>query len=119
MGGDRRIAVSGHALRSILTLGGVAGAIALALWLVLWSQGPNYTQLYGALSPQDSLAVVEALTGADIPNRLDPATGVVLVPADKVQDARLKLAAKGLPEGDGLGIEMLKHEDAFGGPPSR
>jgi flagellar M-ring protein FliF len=115
MGGERRIAVSGHALRSILTLGGVAGAIALALWLVLWSQGPNYTQLFGALSPQDSLAVVEALTAADIPNRLDPATGVVLVPADKAQDARLKLAAKGLPEGDGLGIEMLKHEDAFGG----
>lgn len=115
MAGERRIAVSGHAIRSLLTLGGVAGAIALALWLVLWSQGPNYTQLYGALSPQDSLAVVEALTAADIPNRLDPSTGVVLVPADKVQDARLKLAAKGLPEGDGLGNEMLKHEDAFGG----
>jgi flagellar M-ring protein FliF len=115
MTADRRLAVSGHALRSLVTLAGVAGAIAAAIWLVLWSQGPNYTQLYGALSPSDSLAVVEALNAADIPNRLEPGSGVVLVPADKLQDAKLKLAAKGLPEGDGLGIEMLKQEDAFGG----
>jgi len=115
MSGDRRLPVSGHALRSLLTLVGVAGAIAAALWLVLWSQGPNYTQLFGPLSPQDSLAVVEALNAADIPHRLEPGTGVVLVPADRAQDAKLRLASKGLPEGDGLGIEMLKREDAFGG----
>lgn len=113
--GDRRMPVSGHALRSLLTLFGIAGAIAMALWLVLWSQGPNYTQLFGPLSAQDSLAVVEALRAADIPHRLEPGTGVVLVPADKLQDARLRLASKGLPEGDGLGNEMLKREDSFGG----
>jgi flagellar M-ring protein FliF len=115
MSGDRRLPVSGHALRSLLTLVGVAGAIAAALWLVLWSQGPSYTQLFGPLSPQDSLAVVEALAAADIPHRLEPGTGVVLVPSDRAQDAKLRLASKGLPEGDGLGIEMLKREDAFGG----
>ncbi len=115
MSADRRLPVSGHALRSLLTLVGIAGAIAAALWLVLWSQGPSYTQLFGPLSPQDSLAVVEALTAADIPHRLEPGTGVILVPADRAQDAKLRLASKGLPEGDGLGIEMLKREDAFGG----
>lgn len=115
MSADRRLPVSGHALRSLLTLVGIAGAVAAALWLVLWSQGPSYTQLFGPLSPQDSLAVVEALTAADIPHRLEPGTGVVLVAADRAQDAKLKLASQGLPEGDGLGIEMLKREDAFGG----
>jgi flagellar M-ring protein FliF len=115
MSADRRLPVSGHALRSLLTLFGIAGAIAAALWLVLWSQGPSYTQLFGPLSPQDSLAVVETLAAADIPHRLDPATGVILVPADRAQDAKLRLASKGLPEGDGLGNEMLKREDAFGG----
>jgi flagellar M-ring protein FliF len=116
VGGDRRIALSGHALRSLLTLVGIAAAIAAALWLVLWSQGPNYTQLFGPLSPQDSVAVVDVLTAEGIPNRLEPGTGIVLVPADRVQDARLKLASKGLPEGDGLGIEMLKKdESSFGG----
>ncbi len=101
-------------LRQLVMLAGVAGAIAFALWLVLWSQGPNYTVLYGQLSSRDATAVVEALKASAIEHKLDINSGVVMVPSDRLHDARLMLAAQGLPEGDGLGIEMLKQQDGFG-----
>lgn len=101
-------------LRQAGLLLGVAAAVAAAIWLVLWSQGPAYSMLYGQLSDRDAAAVVDALNAAGIKNRLEPTTGAVLVPAEKLHDARLKLAAQGLPEGDGLGIEMLRQQEGFG-----
>lgn len=101
-------------LRSLALLVGVAAAVAAALWLVLWSQGPNYTMLYGQLQQRDAGAVVDALTALNVPYKLDPATGGVLVPADRVYEARLQLATQGLPQGDGLGAEMLQQQQGFG-----
>jgi flagellar M-ring protein FliF len=101
-------------LRQLVLLVGVAAAIAAAIWLVLWSQGPNYTLLYGELAERDAAAVVEALNAASIPNRVEAVTGGVLVPAERVHEARLKLAAQGLPQGDGLGVELLQKEQGFG-----
>jgi flagellar M-ring protein FliF len=102
------------ALRQLGLLVGVAAAVAAAVWLVIWSQGPGYSMLYGQLSDRDAAAVIDALNAAGIKNRLEPATGAVMVPAEKLHDARLKLAAQGLPEGDGLGIEMLRQQEGFG-----
>jgi len=102
------------AVRQVALLVGVSAAIAAALWLVLWSQGPNYSLLYGQLSDRDAAAAIEALDAAGIPHKLQPGSGTVLVPADRLHEARLKLAAQGLPEGDGLGIEMLRNQEGFG-----
>lgn len=101
-------------LRQLSLLVGVAAAVAAAVWLVLWSQGPNYSMLYGQLSDRDAAAVVQALSAAGIPHRLEPGSGAVLVPAERLHDARLQLAADGLPQGDGLGIEMLRDQAGFG-----
>jgi flagellar M-ring protein FliF len=101
-------------LRQLSLLLGVAAAVAAAIWLVLWSQGPNYSMLYGQLSDRDAAAVVQSLTAAGIPHRLDAATGAIMVPAERLHDARLKLAGEGLPQGDGFGIEMLRDQEGFG-----
>ena len=37
-------------LKQVGLLAGVAAAVAAAIWLVLWSQGQNYSVLYGQLS---------------------------------------------------------------------
>jgi flagellar M-ring protein FliF len=110
----RSLADTVPGLRQLSLLVGVAGAVAAAVWLVLWSQGPNYSMLYGQLSDRDAAAVVQSLSAAGIPNKLDPASGAVLVVADRLHDARLKLAGEGLPQGDGLGIEMLREQEGFG-----
>lgn len=101
-------------LRQLMLLVGVAVAVAVAVWLVIWSQGTQYTTLYGQLSDRDAAAVRDALTASGIENRIDPASGAVLVRDDKLHEARLKLAAQGLPQGDGLGIELLQQEQGFG-----
>lgn len=101
-------------LRQLALLVGVAVAVAAAVWLVFWAQGGSFTTLYGQLSDRDAAAVRDALTAAGIETRIDPATGAVLVADDKVREARLKLAAQGLPQGDGLGVEMLQQDPALG-----
>ena len=92
---------------------GVAAAIAAAIWLVLWSQGQNYTVLYGQLSERESGQVMDALTAAGVEYKLSP-SGAVSVPESKVQEARIRLAGQGLPQSDSMGIEMIQKESALG-----
>jgi flagellar M-ring protein FliF len=94
-------------------LAGVAAAVAAAIWLVLWSQGQNYTVLYGQLSERESGQVMDALTAAGIEYKLNP-SGAVSVPETKVQEARIRLASQGLPQSDSMGIEMIQKESALG-----
>jgi flagellar M-ring protein FliF len=100
-------------LKQVGLLAGVAAAVAAAIWLVLWSQGQNYTVLYGQLSERESGQVMDALTAAGIEFKLNPA-GAVSVPEAKVQEARIRLAGQGLPQSDSMGIEMIQKESALG-----
>lgn len=101
-------------LKQLLLLGGLAGAIALALWLVVWSQGEDWTPIYTQLSERETGPVADALTAAAVPHKVDPATGQILVPQAQLREARMKLASQGLPESDALGIEMIQKESPFG-----
>src|SRR5277367_706016 len=101
------------ALKQVGLLAGVAAAVAAAIWLVLWSQGQNYTVLYAQLSERESGQVMDALTAAGIEFKLNP-SGAVSVPESKVQEARIRLASQGLPQSDSMGIEMLQKESALG-----
>ena len=100
-------------LKQVGLLAGVAAAVAAAIWLVLWSQGPNYTVLYGQLSDRESGQVMDALTAAGIEFKLNP-SGAVSVPEAKVQEARIRLASQGLPQSDSMGVEMLQKDSALG-----
>lgn len=100
------------AVRQVLQLGGMAAAIALALWLVFWSQGQNYATLYSQLSEREAAQVVDALTAAGIPHKLEGSG--IMVPETQVRDARMKLAAAGLPQSDALGVELLQKDNGFG-----
>jgi flagellar M-ring protein FliF len=101
------------ALRQAGLLAGVAAAVAAAIWLVLWSQGQNYTVLYGQLSERESGQVMDALTAAGIEYKLSP-SGAVSVPESKTQEARIRLASQGLPQSDSMGIEMIQKDSALG-----
>jgi flagellar M-ring protein FliF len=100
-------------LKQVGLLAGVAAAIAAAIWLVLWSQGQNYTVLYGQLSERESGQVMDALTAAGIEFKLNP-SGAVSVPESKVQEARIRLASQGLPQSDSMGIEIIQKDSALG-----
>ena len=101
-------------LRQLFLLVGLAGAIAAGLWLVFWSQGQNYATLYSQLSERETAQVVDALQAAGIPNKLDGPSGTVRVPEPQLREARMRLAAQGLPQSDALGVEMIQKDTGFG-----
>jgi flagellar M-ring protein FliF len=105
--------LAGPVLKQVGLLAGVAAAVAAAVWLVLWSQGQNYSVLYGQLSERESGQVMDALTAAGIEYRLSP-SGAVSVPEAKVQEARIRLASQGLPQSDAMGIEMIQKDSPLG-----
>ncbi len=93
---------------------GLAASVALGIAIVSWSQTPGYNLLYGALTTQGAAEVIAALDAVNIPYRLDEKSGAMLVPSGKVHEARLKLAAQGLPRSTSMGFEILEKEQGFG-----
>ncbi len=102
------------ALRQLGLMIGLAASVALGVAVVLWSQTPNYTLLYGNLSSSDAGQVIDALNKSGIPFRVDESTGAIMVPTSKLHTARMQLAKDGLPEGNSMGFELLEKERGFG-----
>jgi flagellar M-ring protein FliF len=100
-------------VKALLLLVGVAVAVAAGVVVVLWSRGPTFTPLYANLGAEDQTQVAQALDAAGIPYQLEPGTNAIAVAADRVSDARLKLAGQGLPQGDG-GFAVMAKDPGFG-----
>lgn len=87
-----------------------AAAVAVIVAMVLWAKSPDYRTLYSNLSDQDGGAIVTQLTQMNIPYRVTDTGGAIEVPAEKVQELRLRLAQLGLPKGGAVGFELLDQE---------
>ncbi len=105
------------AVKQILLLVGLAAAVAAGVALVLWSQGENYAPLYSGLADRDIGEITAQLDGADVPYKLNPATGSLLVPSSRKYEVRMQLASAGLPRGAGFGIEEMPDRSSFGQTP--
>ena len=102
-------------LRQVGLMVGLAASVAIGFAVVLWSQQPDYRPLYGSLAGMDAKQVMDTLASADIPYTVEPNSGALLVKADDVARARLKLAAAGVAPGDGnIGFEILDKEQGLG-----
>src|SRR5487761_632350 len=99
-------------LRPLLLLLGIAAAVAAGVWIVLWSRGPTYSLLYANLSPQDEAQVAQALDAAQIPYKLDAGTNGIEDPAERLAEARLKLAGQGVTDSDSFAA--LEKNSGFG-----
>ncbi|MCE1115821.1 MULTISPECIES: flagellar basal-body MS-ring/collar protein FliF [Pseudomonas] len=102
-------------LRQIGLLVGLAASVAIGFAVVLWSQQPDYRPLYGSLAGMDTKQVMDTLASADIPYTVEPNSGALLVKADDLSRARLKLAAAGVAPSDGnVGFELLDKDQGLG-----
>ncbi len=101
-------------LRQAGMLAGIAASVALGVYVVMWARTPNYSMLYSDLSDRDVTQIADALKTTDIAHRIDPVSGAILVAASQVHEARLKLAAAGLPKSAGMGFELMQEEQGFG-----
>ena len=77
----------------------------------LWLQQPPYRTVYPGLSEADRQAAYEALTSGDFQAKIDSNTGELTVPDSKYHEARIFLAARGLPQGGATtGMESLNSD---------
>lgn len=93
---------------------GLAASVAIGFAVVLWTQGEDYRPLYGSLDRLDSSEVTQILDHNDIVFKVDGNTGSLLVAADQIHKARLKLAEAGIPGDQSVGFELLDQEQPLG-----
>jgi flagellar M-ring protein FliF len=97
-------------LKPLLILVGIAAAVAAGVGAVLWSQGPTYSLVFGNLSDADAAQLTQSLDQKAIPWKVE--NNAVLVPAERVTEARMALAAEGLPTQGGF--SLMDKDPGFG-----
>jgi len=96
-----------RALPKPVLLGAAAAVVAAIVAVAMWSSEPNYKVLFSNLDDRDGGAIVTALGTMNVPYRYNESGTALLVPADRVYDARLQLASQGLPRGGAVGFELM------------
>ncbi|WP_227816866.1 flagellar basal-body MS-ring/collar protein FliF [Nitrogeniibacter aestuarii] len=96
--------------QKLAMMAALAAAIALAVGVMLWSRTPDYAVLFSNLEEKDGGAIVTALQAQNIPYDIGPGGNTIRVPADRVHDVRLQLAAQGLPRGGMVGFELMENQ---------
>jgi flagellar M-ring protein FliF len=92
----------------------LAASVAIGFAVVLWTQSDEYRPLLGRMDNLDAASVVQVLEQNQIKFKLDNNTGAVLVAADEIHMARLKLAEVGLPGTKTPGFELMDKEQPLG-----
>ncbi|CAB3888056.1 Flagellar M-ring protein [Achromobacter anxifer] len=96
-----------RALPKPILLGAAAALVAAIVAVAMWSSEPKYKVLFSNLDDRDGGAIVAALGTMNVPYRYNENGTALLVPADRVYDARLQLASQGLPRGGSVGFELM------------
>ena len=90
---------------------GIALAIGIMAAVFMWSmKTADYRVLLSNYSDRDGGAIVAALSQMAVPYKFSEDGGTILVPSGQVYDARLKLAAQGLPRGGNIGFELMENQ---------
>lgn len=100
-------------IRQLLTLVVAAAAIALGLWLFFWTQKPAYAPLPD-LDAKTASEARDVLRTAQVPFKIDPATGMLSVPEDRMGEARMALASGGIGASADRGFASMEGDQGFG-----
>ena len=95
----------GQRLKQVL---GVVLFVAIGIGGLVMGRQAEWRVLYSNLADKDGGAVIAQLSTMNVPYKYTEGGGAILVPADRVHDARLKLASQGLPKGAVNGFEMME-----------
>ncbi|MBC7391869.1 MAG: flagellar M-ring protein FliF, partial [Variovorax sp.] len=88
---------------------GVVLLVAVAIAAIVIGRQPDWRVLYANLGDKDGGAVIAQLATMNVPYKYSEGGGAVMVPADRVYDLRLRLAAQGLPKGAVAGFEQMEN----------
>ncbi len=102
------------AFRQLGLLVGLALTIALGITIAMWSQTPNYSVLVSDLSARDLAQATQSLDSSNIKYTVTNNGHTLMVPAEKLQQAKMKMASQGISAGDNTGYALLDKEQGFG-----
>lgn len=115
IGGDFLEGLSSlNLLRQVGLMVTLAASVAIGFAVVMWIQGDDYRPLYGRMDNLDAANVVDVLEQNQIKFKVDQNSGAILVAAEDVHMARLKLAEFGLPSSPTQGFELMDKEQPLG-----
>ena len=87
---------------------GIALFVVIGVIGLVMGRQAEWRVLFANLADKDGGAIVAQLSQMNIPYKHAEGGGAILVPADRVHDARLRLASQGLPKGSVTGFEMME-----------
>ncbi len=100
--------ISTLSLRQQITIGAALIAVGLGLWVFTkWNHERDFKPLYTSLASEDAGAVMAKLKDENIEYRVDEGGSTLRVPAGKVAELRLHMAAEGLPKTGRIGFELF------------
>ncbi len=87
----------------------VVTVISLLLFIIMliFLNQPTYSNLYTNLSMDEASKIVTYLKSNDIPYKLSDGGNSIKVPQNKVDDVRLGLASKGIPNSGTIGYKLF------------
>lgn len=101
-------------VRQIALIGGFALVVGLIVAIFTWSKEPNFKPLIHRMQDFNAQEIFEVLQRENIEFELDPATQVLMVRADELHEARMKLASASLIDDKTVGLEVLDQESSLG-----
>lgn len=100
--------------KSVLVIALLAAVVAATIVVMLWSSSQNYVPLYGRQEMYDTANILEQLEKEKIPFQLDKSSGQAMVPENKLAQARMLLAARGVRAALPAGLESLNDASGLG-----
>lgn len=93
----------------------VAAAMTLGVGLIIWGLKPDFVPVSDQGGREDALQIIELLNSQQIEYKLDPATGLVLIPKDQAAEIRMVMAANGFnAKNNAMGLELLQKDSSLG-----
>ena len=80
--------------------------------MFVWTNKTQFRAAYSGLTKEDAAAVVDILKESNTPYRLTGDGTTIMVPESVVYDVRLTMAKSGVPNGGGVGYEILIRQNS-------
>ncbi|WP_306396201.1 flagellar basal-body MS-ring/collar protein FliF [Telluria beijingensis] len=93
---------------------GLAVAVTAAIMMYLWQDQSSYKPVFGAREKVAAADMMTVLEAEQIPYRVHPESGQVMVPAASLGKVRMLLAAKGVTAQLPAGLELMDRNDPLG-----
>ena len=85
----------------------VAAVLAALVAMAIWAGQGDWKILYANLPDKEAGTIVAQLQQMNVPYKYSEGGGAIMVPADKLYDLKMRLAAAGLPKATVTGNELL------------